>query len=211
LGNRGIIIGGGAFARELLNWVWDCGSDYAGPKFSFFLDAATTSFDEYPDFDVTHLGDPDLFVPEPGDIFAIAIGNPAAKDKIATRFDSLGATFATVVHPSAVVARTAKLGRGTVVGPHSYVATNASLGDFSCVNSLSGVGHDATMGRSATVSSQVDLTGGVSLGDRVFIGSGARILPAVSVGDDAKIGAGSIVVRDIKAGGSVFAQPARKI
>jgi sugar O-acyltransferase (sialic acid O-acetyltransferase NeuD family) len=211
LGNRGIIIGGGAFGREALNWAWDCKSSDSGVSFSMFVDADPKAFDAFSEFGMEYLGDPDSFMPQSGDLFLIAIGDPTTKDKIVGRLAGLGAEFATIVHPSAVVARTAKIGRGVVVGPHSYVATNATLGNFSCVNSLTGVGHDVVLGQSCTISSQVDLTGGVSLGHRVFVGSGARVLPRVTVGDDAKVGAGSIVVRDIKAGGSVFAQPARKI
>lgn len=208
---RGIIIGGGAFGREILNWVWDSVSPNAGVDFLFFLDTDPNSFENFSDFHLTHLGDPETFVPQPGDLFLIAIGDPTAKARIATRLDGFEATYATVIHPTAVVARTAKIGRGVTIGPNSYIATNAELGDFCCVNSLSGIGHDAVLGQSCTVSSQVDITGAVVLGNRVFVGSGARVLPNVQVGDDAKIGAGSIVVRDIKVGGSVFSQPARKI
>jgi sugar O-acyltransferase (sialic acid O-acetyltransferase NeuD family) len=208
---RGIVIGGGAFGREILNWLWDCEARGTDVDYSFYLDTDSNSFGDYPDFPLTNLGDPETFVPQTGDLFLIAIGNPAAKNKVVARLDELGATFASLIHPTAVIARTAIIGRGVTVGPNSYVATHAQLGDFSCINSLSGIGHDAVLGRSCTVSSQVDITGGVALGNRVFVGSGARILPNVQVGEDAKIGAGSIVVRDIKSGGSVFSQPARKI
>jgi sugar O-acyltransferase (sialic acid O-acetyltransferase NeuD family) len=211
LGNRGIIIGGGAFGREVLNWIWDCESRAENVEFSLFLDGDPSSFDGYTDFDVTYLGDPEAFTPQPGDLFLIAIGDPVAKDRIVSRLANLGASFATAIHPTAVVSQTAKIGRGVTIGPHAYVATNAALGDFSCVNSQSGIGHDVVVGQSCTISSQVDLTGGVALGERVFVGSGARILPRVKIGNDAKIGAGSIVVRNIKPSGSVFAQPARKI
>lgn len=208
---RGIVIGGGAFGREILNWYWDCEAQGTDVKYDFYLDADSNSFGNYPDFPLTNLGDPETFIPQTGDLFLIAIGNPAAKNKIAARLDGLGATFATLVHPTAVIARTAKIGLGVTIGPNSYVATHAQLGDFSCVNSLSGIGHDAVLGQSCTISSQVDITGGVVLGNRVFVGSGARVLPNVQVGEDAKIGAGSIVVREIKSNGSVFSQPARKI
>jgi sugar O-acyltransferase (sialic acid O-acetyltransferase NeuD family) len=211
LSKRGIIVGGGAFAREALNWLWESGSQNAADNFGCFLDSDPTAFSGFEDFSVTHLGDPETFVPDADDIFLMAIGGPLAKDKIASRLEKLGAVFLTVIHQSAVVSRTATIGHGVVIGPHAYVATNAALGDFACVNSLTGIGHDTVVGRSSTVSSQVDITGQVALGDRVFVGSGARVLPGVRVGEDAKIGAGSIVVRDMKANSSVFAQPARKI
>lgn len=208
---RGILVGGGAFAREVLSWANDRPDGIRDVEFKYFLDADATALEDFADFPLTHLGDPDTYAPNDGDIFLIAIGSPQMKSRISTRLVEVGGQFATVVHPSAVVSRTAKLGVGVVIGPQSYIATNSDLGNFSCVNSMSGIGHDAQLGPCCTVSSQVDIMGKVQLGERVFVGSGARILPNVKVQQGSKIGAGSIVVKNLKEDSSVFAQPARKI
>lgn len=208
---RGILVGGGAFGREILSWEKNKSDVMFGIGIKYFVDADASVFDAYPELNLMYLGDPEIYIPEVGDIFLIAIGSPQMKDRIANRLENLGSEFATVVHPSAVVARTAKLGAGVVIGPQCYVSANTEIGSFTSINSLSGVGHDAQVGRSCTISSQVDIMGNVKLGDRVFVGSGGRILPNVKVEHGSRIGAGSIVVKNMRQDSSVFAAPARRI
>src|ERR1700761_3714577 len=50
----------------------------------------------------------------------------------------------------------------------------------------------------------------VKIGSDVWIGGGAILLPGVTVGDGAVIGAGSVVTRDVEAGVTVMANPARR-
>jgi sugar O-acyltransferase (sialic acid O-acetyltransferase NeuD family) len=208
---RGILIGGGAFGREVLSWAKDRPTDDRDVEFEHFLDADATVLDAFSEYSLEHLGDPETYVPVEGDVFLIAIGSPPMKERISRRLVLMGGQFIGVVHPSAVVSKAAQIGAGVIIGPHSYVATHSVLNDFTCVNSLSGIGHDANIGRYCTISSQVDIMGRVQLGERVFVGSGARILPNVKVQQGSKIGAGSIVVKNLGEDSSVFAQPARKI
>lgn len=208
---RGIIVGGGAFGREVLSWAWANNHSERDWEALYFLDRDEKSMTGFSGFALSHLGDPEHYQPLDGDVFVLAIGDPVAKDRIACRLAALGGHFAKVIHPTAVVAIGSHLGEGVVVGPHSYIATNAQLGNFSSVNSLSGVGHDAIVGQSCTISSQVDIMGEARLGERVFVGSGARILPRIKVMEHCKIGAASVVVKNLKAHSSVYAAPARKI
>lgn len=208
---RIVLVGGGAFARELLSWILDASDAATLPPVVGYLDAKSDAFTGFPGQDVAWLGAPADYQPQPGDLLAISIGDPAAKAAVCQSLAEKGAKFLTVVHPSAVVSRTATLGAGVVVGPHSYIATHASLGDYVCVNSLSGIGHDAIIGASATISSQVDIMGVVVVDEGVFVGSGARVLPKVKVGARARIGAGAIVVRTVKPDATMFAKPAGKL
>lgn len=209
--NRAILVGGGAFAREILDWASQNSMSGDLPAFVAFLDADPHVLDDFPQLGLKYLGDPGSYSVQPGDIFVMAIGGTASKTKLAAYLDGQGAQFASIVHRSAVVASTAKLGRGVVIGPHAYVATSAEVGDFASVNSLSGIGHDAIIGSCATISSQVDVMGKTVIGSRALLGSGARILPGVKVGDGAKIGSGAVIVRNVKPDTTMFAAPARKI
>lgn len=211
MGNKIILVGGGAFARELLSWILDVSDVTPLPPVTGYIDDSADAFTGFPGSDVQWLGAPSAYQPADGDLFAIAIGDTAAKASICTALAAKGAKFLTLVHPSAILSRSAKLGTGVVVGPNAYIATHAILGDYVCVNSLTGVGHDAVVGASVTISSQVDVTGGVTIGEQVFIGSGARLLPRISVGERTRIGAGAIVVRSVKPDTTMFAKPAGKL
>lgn len=211
MGKKIILVGGGAFARELLSWILDASDVTPLPPVAGFLDDMQDAFTGFPGSDIRWYGAPSAYQPEEGDLFAIAIGDTSAKASICATLTAKGAKFLSLIHPSAVLSRSARLGDGVIVGPNAYIATHAVLGDYVCVNSLTGIGHDAVVGASATISSQVDVTGGVTIGEQVFIGSGARLLPRISVGERTRIGAGSIVVRSVKPDTTMFAKPAGKL
>jgi maltose O-acetyltransferase len=50
----------------------------------------------------------------------------------------------------------------------------------------------------------------ITIGKNVWIGGVAIILPGITVGDDAIIGAGSVVTKPVRAGATVFGNPARE-
>jgi sugar O-acyltransferase (sialic acid O-acetyltransferase NeuD family) len=116
-----------------------------------------------------------------------------------------------LIHPSAVVARTAILGEGVVVCPHAFVSADAVVGDLCAINGSSSIGHDVKLGSFATLSAHVDLTGWVNVDECVFFGSGARVLPKVQIGRGARIGAGAIVMRSVPADAVVYAPPSKRL
>ncbi|HWI87124.1 MAG TPA: NeuD/PglB/VioB family sugar acetyltransferase [Sphingomonas sp.] len=201
-----VIVGGGAFGRELLSWTIAAGAgELAG-----YVDDAGPAMDGYAGIDLLYLGSVASFDPA-GLLLAIAVGDPKKKRQLADALAGRGAQFLTLVHPSAIVTSDAVLDEGAVVGPLTYVATNSRIGRLASVNSLCGIGHDVRIGAYSTISSQVDVTGGVQLGEAVFVGSGARILPGLKIGAQARIGAGSVVTRHAKDGQTLFAPPARTL
>lgn len=203
---RTIIVGGGGFGREVLSWALDCRDAGTLPEVAGFLDDQA---EELTGFDLPRLGTVADYAPQPGDAFIVAIGKPSTKRKVVEMLEERGASFATLVHPSAVVARTARVSEGVILCPFTMVNPNAQAGRFVTIISFSGLGHDAQAGDYSTISSHVDITGHAKLGAEVLVGSGARVLPGVSVGDGATVGAGAIVMRRVKPGATVYAQPAR--
>ena len=47
--------------------------------------------------------------------------------------------------------------------------------------------------------------------EEAFIGSGVIVISGITIGKGARIGAGSVVIRPVKAGETVFGNPAEKI
>lgn len=210
MSKRGVIIGGGAFAREARCWAANSKSSGDLPKFDYFLDANPDALSGFPELGLNHLGDMETYQPQAEDLFLIAVGDPDVKGRVVERLSSLGAQFATVLHETAVISASAKIGVGVVIGPSAYIATDSTVGSFTCINSLTGIGHDAKIGEYCTISSQVDVTGNVVIGPMTFVGSGARIMPGVKVGRNSKIGAGALVVRSVRPDTTMFSAPARK-
>ena len=208
--NRLILVGGGAFARELMNWADHLYGCTEGKSIHGFLDESPNVLESF-NYQISYLGKIDNFQPAKGEKLLIGIGDPAGKKRIYEMLKLRGGEFLQLIHPTAVVANTAKLGEGVVVCPHSLVSADAIVGDGVAINALSSVGHDVVLGNFCTLSAHVDLTGSVEVGERVFFGTGAKVLPKAKIGSGAKIGAGAIIMRSVPENGVMYAQPAKKL
>ncbi len=206
--DRLVIVGGGAFGRELMCW----GLEAVGATWDrmAWIDDSPQALDGY-DYNLPWLGTLDEFVPAPTDRCVIAAGEPATKRKLVEQLKAKGASFATLVHPRAVIASTARLGQGTIFCPMSFASADASIGDFCTINGLSSVGHDVKLGAYSTLSAHVDLTGFVCVGEDSFFGTGAKVMPKLRIGKHARIGAGATVMRSVPDNATVYAVPARKL
>jgi UDP-3-O-[3-hydroxymyristoyl] glucosamine N-acyltransferase len=102
-----------------------------------------------------------------------------------------------VIHPSAVISRSAKIGAGVFVGPLAVVSANAVVEDFSIVHIHASVGHDALVGEYSAILPGARISGNVRVGKRVFVGSNAFINAGVSVGDDSQVDALTYVARNV--------------
>jgi sugar O-acyltransferase (sialic acid O-acetyltransferase NeuD family) len=207
---RLIVAGCGAFARELINWAADAADAGRSAPITGFLDANAGALEGF-SYDLAWRGDIDDYRPNDGEAVIVAIGDPSKKRAVVERLRARGALFATLVHPTAVIARTAKLGVGVVICPQAVISADASVGDFAAINTLSSIGHDVKLGAFSTLSAHVDLTGYVQTGDEVFFGTGAKVLPKIKIGARAKIGAGTTVMRSVAEDAVLYTAPARKL
>jgi sugar O-acyltransferase (sialic acid O-acetyltransferase NeuD family) len=207
---RLLIVGAGGFGREVLAWAEDLPKDGRGWQVGGFLDKDPDALARL-GIDHPIVGDPDVYVPGPADIFVCAVGDPEVKLALAARLKSRGGSFATIIHPSAIVGQRSTVAEGSIICPRATITVDAKIGAHVAVNICSSVGHDAVLGDGCTLSAFCDVTGKARLGTGVFMGSHASILPGVSVGDFARIGAGSVVLRRVKPHTTVMGAPAKVV
>lgn len=200
------IVGAGGFGRELHGWLHSPGGLPSGWSIAGFLDDVVPGPIAGLPVHATA-----SFKPGAADGLLLAIGKPSVKKTIFNNLKARGALFVTYVHPSAMVAASARLGEGCVLCPGALVSNAAVLEDAVSLNAYGTVGHDVRIGAFSTLSSHVDITGGAILGEGVFLGSHACIVPKVLVGNYATVGAGSVAVRKVADGTTVFGVPAKKI
>lgn len=205
-----VIVGAGGFSREVISWAEHvCHQNAKSSVCGYLVD------EQYPklatQYELAWLGGVDDYTPKEDEECLIAVSDPGAKQQLVARLRARGAKFATLVHPTAVIAKTATIGIGTVVCPYALVSADVHIGDFVTINAMSSIGHDSTVGAYSTLSAHVDITGGAKVGESTFFGSGSRVLPKLRIGNNAKVGAGATVMRSVPEGGTVYTAPARKL
>ncbi len=136
----------------------------------------------------------------------IAIGDNAVRLRIAAAYPKVD--WITVVHPSATLHESVRLGRGVVVFAGSIVQPDTVVGDHVILNTGCTVDHDCVVGDFVHVAPGVHIAGGVSVGQGSLIGVGAAVVPRVRIGDGTTVGAGAVVVRDLPAGVVAIGVPA---
>jgi sugar O-acyltransferase (sialic acid O-acetyltransferase NeuD family) len=136
------------------------------------------------------------------------IGDPAARSRIYRELAPRGVKYWTLVHPTAYVAPTAKVGAGCIICPLVFVGPYAQIGDNVAINVGSTVGHDVIVGRSAVLSPGSRLNGHATCGIAAFLGAGATLLPKTGLGDFSKLSAGSVLTKRVGDGFLMHGNPA---
>ena len=143
--------------------------------------------------------------------FAVAIGDNAAREKLARAAEAAGWRPATIVHPSVIVAEDARIGAGTYIAPGCIVFPRAEVGKHVIINAHVSVGHDSALEDYSQVCPGARISGGCRVGRHAFLGSNASLTPRVEIGDGAVVGANSHAVRNVAPGVTAIGCPAREI
>ncbi len=117
--------------------------------------------------------------------------------------------FANIVHPTAVVSRSARLGVGVVIFPLVTITSNARLGDHVMVLPQSVISHDCVVGDYTAIAGAVCVSGQVEIGESCYLGSGCLVRNGIRIGARTLVGMGSVVTRDVEANQIVVGNPAR--
>ena len=201
-GDRLILVGAGRFAEEIADLAADAGVLVVA--WIEGLDPARADPAHEPP--IVWVDDQAGF--EPGLPIAPAIG-AVRRRALVERLIGEGRRLATLVHPSAVVARSAEIGAGCVIFPNVVVGARTVIGAGTIVNRGALVGHHGTIGAGSFLAPGANVGGGVTLGEEVHVGIGAVIRDDRRVGDRAVVGAGAVVVSDVEAGVTVVGIPAK--
>lgn len=204
-----IIIGASGFGREVLQWVKDINKKEKQWNVLGFIDDNLNALDGY-ECDCKVIGRIQDWNPKVNENFVIAIANPSIKERVVNEIEAKGASFVSIIHPTALIGEFNQIGKGIVVYPYARINVNTKIGNFVSLLS-STIGHDAEIGDFSTVCGACSVNGHVLVGKKVFVGSHVVVAPGKKIGDNAFVGNGSVVISNIKANTHVFGNPAKKI
>ena len=119
--------------------------------------------------------------------------------------------YATVIHPTAVVAHSAQIGYGVVLMPQVVVGPDVLIGDHAQVYAQGFLGHHAKLGDFCFIANNASVGGFVDIQRGTHVGSNSSILERVTVGEWSLIGLGSVVLKDVLPYTKVAGNPARMI
>jgi UDP-3-O-[3-hydroxymyristoyl] glucosamine N-acyltransferase len=101
--------------------------------------------------------------------------NPYFDFARAIEFFSVPVAYAPGVHPTAVVAKSAKIGEGAHIGPHCFVDEGVEIGRKAVLHSLVTIYRNTRIGDDFFAHSQTVVREGCTLGNRVILQNGVVI------------------------------------
>ena len=144
------------------------------------------------------------------DVF-VAIGDNKDRENVMTQLTKEGFLFATIIHPSAVVAENVSIDAGTCLLAGVVVNPYVRIGKGVIVNTGARLDHHNHIGDFSHVCPGSVLAGDVTIGQRCFLGTGSIVSSQVLISEHVTLGAGCVVVKSITDPGTYVGVPARKI
>jgi sugar O-acyltransferase (sialic acid O-acetyltransferase NeuD family) len=202
-----IIVGAGGFGREVYHWAKDslAATQY---RIKGFLSHHPEDLEGF-GLEEKILGDDVTYAVQENDRFLLAIGDIEAKKRIIERMKARQGKFISLIHPTAIVKSSARIGEGVILCPFVLVSDHVVLGDFVMMNFYSSCGHDAKVGKYGIFSPYATVNGFVTMDDEVFLGTHATVTGYRRVGLGAKISANSVAMHDVPARAFVFGVPGK--
>lgn len=206
-----VILGAGGFARETMDVV--DAINKVNPTWNmlgFIVDAQYGAVGDRVN-DQPILGGFD-WLDSHRDVYVVCgVGAPEIRRNMTQKAGAFGNSFATLIHPNAILTRWVQMGRGTIITAGCILTNQIRLGDHVHLNLDCTLGHDVVMEDYATLAPGVHVSGNVQIGEGAYIGTGANIIEKRKIGSWSVVGAGSTVVKDVPPNTTVVGTPGHVI
>ncbi|MFN3908656.1 MAG: acetyltransferase [Flavobacterium sp.] len=204
-----VIIGASGLAREVYDLAHTCYGHLSNFKVKGFLSDGPSNIDQmgYPKV-LSTVADYEI---EDGDAFFCAIGKVLDRKKTTDIIKSKGGEFINLIHPTAIISPSAKIGKGVAIKAYSSIASDVTIGDFVYLQSSVIIGHDVIIESYCHVNSFAFFAGYVHVETLCTINAGAKLIQNVHVGSGATVGVGSVVLKKVKPNTTVFGIPAKSL
>lgn len=194
-----LVVGAGGFARETVEAVRAVNAQRPTWRLRGLLDD-NRALHGTELGGVPVIGPIELVHDDPSALVVLTTGRPdnyVSRPVIAARLGLPDARYATIVHPSASVGASCRLGVGSVLLAHVAVTADVAVGRHVAVMPQVVLPHDARVDDFVTLASGVRAGGACHIAEGAYIGAGACLREGVTVGPRSLVGMGSVVTRHV--------------
>ena len=205
-----LIVGARGWGREVYDIARACIQAGEQLEVKGFLDDkadALESYNNYPPI----IGPVESYKVQKDDVFVCALGDVNYKKVYIKKVLNKGGDFISLIHPTSIIGNNAKIGVGCIIGAYANISCDTIVGNYVTFSVKAGMGHDSTIGDYTHVGGLTNISGFVSIGKEVTIHPCSNIIPHRVIGDNSIVGTGSVVIRNVKAGTTVFGNPAKRL
>ena len=132
----------------------------------------------------------------------IAIQSGSVRRKIVEEHGEFQ-NWESIIHPTAVIASTSPIGKGTIIFPQVTVSVDTKLGLFNLFYIHSTVCNDCKIGDYVSVMSGVSVSERAEIGNECFLAAGSTVYPHKRLGERVVVGVEATVSKDYGDGAEV--------
>lgn len=205
-----IIVGAGGFGRDLYYIITESIGYNTEFRVLGYIDDdldAMNGFSNYPKL----IGKISTYEVLKNQIFICSIAGIKHKVKIIESLSIKGAIFTNIIHSTARIANSSKLGIGTIIGPLVSIGADSRIENHCILQTGVIIGHDAIVGEYSRIDNYSILVAGVVLEKFCTIHSNSVINANLKINENAIVGACSFVIKNVERGITVFGNPAKRL
>jgi sugar O-acyltransferase (sialic acid O-acetyltransferase NeuD family) len=116
--------------------------------------------------------------------------------------------FGSIVHTSAFIDPSCKIGVGVFIYPGCILDMNVEVHDNVLINVGCVIAHDTIIAEHSFLSPSVKIAGFVSIGRKVSLGISTTIIDNVRISDEVRTGGGAVVTKNLESPGLYVGIPA---
>lgn len=204
---RVVLIGGGGFAKEVLDLANMSGIEivgYVAPEKTTLKARYLGVFEDLTS--KTHLFD--------GVTIGFGSINRATALSRAAMIEAIKKANlqpVSIISPHARISSGVQIGAGTVVAHNVILAVDSIVGEHCMLNNASQLGHDACLAQNVTLAPLAFVAGECQIGENALVGPSTSVLQGVRIGRGSIVGVGATVARSLGEDKVVLPNPSRQV
>jgi sugar O-acyltransferase (sialic acid O-acetyltransferase NeuD family) len=115
------------------------------------------------------------------------------------------------VHKDTIISKHVELGYGNFIDQGVKIGVGVKIASHCLLQAGCIISAEVSLSNFVQIGPGSVISTGVTIEEEAFIGSGVTVVSGITIGKGARIGAGSVVVAPVKAGETVFGNPAQPI